>query len=76
MVYIGIMIAIIILDQGTKYLALKYLSQKENRPVIKDFLYFTIVKNKGAALGILKSKPLLLKMITVSPIGALFWYLI
>ena len=56
--YIIIAILALILDQVTKYLAIVYLKSGTVIEVINKFLYFTYVENRGAAFGMLNTKPL------------------
>lgn len=51
-------ILIIIIDQLSKYWIRNYFVQTEKFFIIKDFFYFTFVKNRGAAFGILKGQRL------------------
>ncbi len=49
----GIILAVIGLDQLTKWLTVIYLEEWESFPLWKDVLHFTFVKNEGAAFGML-----------------------
>lgn len=44
---------IIILDQLTKWLSVKFLMPIDTLPLIKDVLHLTYVENRGAAFGML-----------------------
>ncbi|MBQ4116925.1 MAG: signal peptidase II [Clostridia bacterium] len=48
-------VAVIVLDQITKYLAVKYLMPVVSVPIIKDVLHLTYVENSGAAFGMLQN---------------------
>ena len=48
-------VAVIILDQITKFIAVKYLMPISSVPIIQDVLHFTYVENRGAAFGILQN---------------------
>ena len=48
---------IIILDQVTKFLALKFLPLNTPVPLIKNFLNLTLVRNHGAAFGLFSDSP-------------------
>lgn len=50
------MIAIVIIDQLTKWLITGSFSIGESRALIEGFLYLTYVQNQGAAFGILQGK--------------------
>ncbi len=51
-----IVLGILSLDQITKIIATKALIPSCSIDVIKGFLYFTLVHNRGAAFGILKNQ--------------------
>lgn len=51
-----VIIAIIVLDQGTKFILDARLRLHDPVPVIKGILYLTLVHNKGAAFGILRDQ--------------------
>lgn len=48
-------VAVIVLDQITKYFAVKYLMPVVSVPIIKDVLHLTYVENRGAAFGMLQN---------------------
>ena len=52
--YASVIFVGILLDQLTKLLSSKFLSQVETVPIIKDVLHLTYVENTGAAFGMLK----------------------
>ncbi|RJO65633.1 MAG: signal peptidase II [Candidatus Omnitrophota bacterium] len=52
-------ILIIILDQATKFLAIKSLSLHQSVVLIPGIFHITLVLNRGAAFGILKNQTLL-----------------
>ncbi|MFH0826662.1 MAG: signal peptidase II [Candidatus Omnitrophota bacterium] len=54
-----IIIAILALDQLTKFLISRNLSIHESVPVIPRVFHLTLVANRGAAFGILKNQTLL-----------------
>ncbi|WP_077367325.1 signal peptidase II [Anaerosalibacter sp. Marseille-P3206] len=47
---------IVLLDQFTKYLAVKHLKFNEPIVLIKDFLKLNYVENYGAAFGVMQNK--------------------
>ena len=55
----------VILDQITKWQALTKLKPIKNTVVIKGFLDFTFVENRGAAFGILSGKRVFFILLTV-----------
>ncbi len=52
-VYTSIIVFGVILDQLTKWLAIKFLDPINTLPIIKDVFHFTFLKNRGAAFGML-----------------------
>ncbi len=65
---------IILADAGTKYLAY-HSFRLEEVPVIRNFLYFTYVENRGAAFGILQNQRWIFIVVTVVVMLALVLYL-
>lgn len=47
-------VAVIVLDQITKFIAVKYLMPVSSVPIIQDVLHLTYVENRGAAFGMLQ----------------------
>lgn len=47
---------ILFLDQLTKFFVTKFLVLNRPVPVIRGFLYFTLVHNRGAAFGIFRNQ--------------------
>lgn len=45
---------VVLLDQGSKLLALQELNFYESIPVIPSILYLTLIRNQGAAFGLLQ----------------------
>lgn len=58
-------IVLVLLDQITKWQALTKLKPIKNIVVIKGFLDFTFVENRGAAFGILSGKRVFFILLTV-----------
>ena len=75
MVFI-ISVLIIILDQFTKHRAMLHLMNKRPYVVIKDFVQFHYVENRGAAFGILQDKKVFFVIITVAVLIIASYYLI
>ena len=71
----GIFILILILDQLTKYFAVKFLMNGESYVIIKDFLQLEYVENFGAAFGILQNRKIFFIIITLAVIIAVIFYL-
>ncbi len=70
-----IAIGIIVLDQWTKWLVVKYMEYGENITLINDFLYLTSHRNRGAAFGILQGQMIFFYIITIFVIGAVIYYM-
>lgn len=69
-------IVIIILDQISKFAAIKYLKNQRPYIIIDDFFQFHYVENRGAAFGILQHKRIFFIVITLAIIIFLSFYLI
>lgn len=65
-------LGILSLDQITKAVATRALIFNQPFPVIKGFLYFTLVHNRGAAFGILKDQLLLFIATSLFAIALIF----
>ncbi len=48
-------VAVIVLDQITKFIAVEYLMPVSSVPIIQDVLHLTYVENRGAAFGMLQN---------------------
>ena len=70
-----IIIVIILIDQQTKKIALLKLKTGQVISCCRNIVTLTLVKNSGAAFGILKNRQLLLKIITISIIVVLIGFL-
>ena len=51
-----IVVAVLALDQATKFLASHLLTLAQSVPLIKGVFHITLVHNRGAAFGILKNQ--------------------
>lgn len=61
----GMFFLMILLDQFTKYLAVKHLKFNEPVVLIKDFIKFSYVENYGAAFGVMQNKKYFFIIITL-----------
>lgn len=59
MIYILFGVIALILDQVTKHFAIVNLKGTNSIEVIKDYLYFTYLENRGAAFGFLNQFPII-----------------
>ena len=70
-----IVTSVILLDQITKYFALKFLQLNTPVPLIKNFLNLTLVHNRGAAFGFLQNQLLLFVLVSFFAIGLILYNL-
>lgn len=66
---------VILLDQATKFLAVSFLQLNTPVPLIKNFLNFTLVHNRGAAFGFFQDQLLLFVLISLFAIGLILYNL-
>ncbi|WP_034601359.1 signal peptidase II [Clostridiisalibacter paucivorans] len=75
LIYIGIIILIIILDQGSKHIISSRYNLGDNIKVYRNLLFIRVVKNTGAAFSILKGRQRLIKSLTILSIILLTYYI-
>ena len=73
--YTGIILIGIALDQLTKWLAVAFLKPVDTVPIIKDVLHLTYLENRGAAFGMLANNRWIFMSISVVAILAMLFYL-
>ena len=66
----------IVLDQLTKYLAVRFLSGIPTYPLIENVIHFTYVENRGAAFGMLQNAQVFFIIATVIACGAMLYFMI
>ena len=71
--YILFTVAVVAVDQYTKYLTLANISLYENLPFIPNFLGFTYVQNTGAAFSSFEGQQWLFVLIFAALTVALLW---
>jgi signal peptidase II len=73
-----IVICIILLDQGTKYMAQTFIRilPDQTIPVIKDVFHFTYAENRGAAFSILQNQRWLFIAVTIIAVIFIIYYLL
>lgn len=71
-----IVLLIVVLDQISKYAAIKYLKGKKPYIIIKNFFQFDYVENYGAAFGILQNRKIFFIIITTLVIISIFVILV
>lgn len=69
-----LVIIVLILDQLSKILALKYLASIGDIPVIKNIFHLTYVENRGAAFGILQNQKLFFVIFALLVLGLIWFY--
>ena len=75
LLYIGIVGIGILLDQLTKWLAVKFLMPIDTVPIIQDALHLTYAENRGAAFGMLANNRWVFLIISSIAIAAMVFYL-
>jgi signal peptidase II len=70
-----IVTSVVILDQFTKYLAIKFLQLNTPFSLIKHFLNLTLVHNRGAAFGLLQNQLLLFVLVSCFTVGLIIYNL-
>jgi signal peptidase II len=73
--YIILAVFIVLIDQGTKYLAIIRLKDKQPISIINNFLQLKYVENRGAAFGILQNKQMPLIILTFLILIGIIYYL-
>ena len=68
-------LAVIILDQLTKYIIKKNLQLGQSVPLIKNILHFTYVTNTGSAFGLFKNFSLFFTLFSAIAVIVIFYYL-
>lgn len=76
MIFSIVIILIIILDQWSKLLAVKFLSPIGTYPILKNVFHLSYAENTGAAFSIFLNKQTFLIIITLLFTIALIYYLI
>lgn len=73
-IFFSVLFFVTLLDQVTKILALRYLSDGNSLPIIENIFHLTLVHNKGIAFGFFRSHPqLLFLLITFSLVFLFVW---
>lgn len=69
-----ISLIVLLADQLSKILVLKYLKDVGSLPIIENILHLTYVENRGAAFGILQHKKWFFIVITILIVGFIIIY--
>ncbi|WP_379967092.1 signal peptidase II [Ectobacillus sp. sgz5001026] len=75
MIYYGIALAVILVDQFTKWLIVTYMEYGDSISIIQDVLYITSHRNRGAAWGMLQNQMWFFYLITIVFVIAIVYYL-
>lgn len=75
MVYYLIALAVVAIDQISKWLVVNTMHLGEQIPLIENLLYITSHRNRGAAFGILQDQMWLFFIITIIVIAGIVYYL-
>lgn len=68
-------LAIILIDQITKFLIKINFQLNQSLPLIKNIFHLTYIRNFGAGFGILQQQKWILIFISIIVIGVIFYYL-
>ena len=74
LLYFAVIFSVIVIDQFSKFLVSRSFSFG-SYPIIDNFIYITLVRNTGAAFGMLKGFNFILALITFAVIAAAGRYL-
>jgi signal peptidase II len=69
-----ITLAVVFLDQFTKFVIRVRLNVVQSVPVIKNIFHVTYVQNTGAGFGILQNQHILLSWFSIIVIGVILYY--
>ncbi len=69
-----IVTTVLVLDQLSKILALKYLKPVGSFPIINNIFRLTYVENRGAAFGILQNQKLFFIIFALLVLGFIWFY--
>jgi signal peptidase II len=75
LIYYGLALLVILIDQGSKWLIVHNLNLYESHPVLGEFFQITSHRNRGAAFSILQDQRWFFIVITIIVVLALVWYL-
>jgi signal peptidase II len=74
-IYYLLALIVILIDQWTKWLVVRYMELGESIPIIGNVLYITSHRNRGAAWGMLQGQFWLFYMITIIVVIGLVFYI-
>lgn len=65
---------VFIIDQASKLTAIKMLTYNNSIPVIKNIFFITLIKNKGAAFGILQGRQIFFIFVSIILFALIFYF--
>ena len=74
LIYIGIILALIFVDQISKFLAFKYLTPYESYKCIPHIIRFDLLYNQGAVFGIMQGKRIIFFIVTALGLGVFIYF--
>ncbi|MGG6432129.1 signal peptidase II [Anoxybacillus sp. D401a] len=75
MLYYLLAFVVIVIDQWTKWLVVRYMELGESIPIIENVLYLTSHRNRGAAWGMLQGQFWLFYFITIVVVIGIIVYI-
>jgi len=76
MTEITIILLIVVIDQITKYVVIKYLQPLKTFTILEGVFSLSYVENRGAAFGILQNQKLFLIIIPIIIVVSIIFYLV
>lgn len=76
LIFFGMIALLVLLDQFTKSLVVKYIKSIHTLPIIENVFHLTYVENRGAAFSIFQGKQTFLIVVTLIFTIFLIYYLI
>lgn len=76
MLFSVLALILVIADQYTKHLAVRFIKPVGSVEVIKNILRFSYVENRGAAFGMLRDARWVFITVTVISIAAIIWWMV
>lgn len=70
-----VILAVVVFDQATKYLAIVFLQPQGSITILGDFLRLTYVENPGMAFGIEIDNKILFNILSIIAVFIIFYYL-
>ncbi|MDQ0339248.1 signal peptidase II [Caldalkalibacillus uzonensis] len=76
MIYFLIALGVLVFDQITKWLVVRYMDIGQSIPIIEGVFYLTSHRNAGAAFGILQNQRLFFIIITTIVVNGVIYYIV